>query len=185
LTNINSNIFLHVTVVVMRSRSFGAVVEAGAHRQKRRRIMTRKTTGAIAPFRRLCLIAVIPAALAGITVGAVAPAFAEEGTFLLAQAQSQGQDQDRDQDRDQDGTGDQDRDRDRDRDRDWSDADRDRIRDRLRDGSCEQVAEATDEVLGVVRPCLEGGRMRDASCMDRIGLGLEALERTREMCRRN
>jgi hypothetical protein len=145
--------------------------------------------GAIAPFRTLCLIAAIPAALAGLTVAAVAPVFAGEGTILLAQAQSQGQDQDqdqdRDQDRDQDQTGDQDRDRDRDRDRDWSDADRDRIRDRLRDGSCEQVAEATDEVLGVVRPCLEGGRMRDASCMDRIGLGLEALERTREMCRRN
>ena len=145
--------------------------------------MTTKTMGAIAPFRTLCLIAAIPAALAGVTVAAVAPAFAGEGTILLAQAQSQGQDQDRD--RDQDQTGDQDRDRDRDRDRDWSDADRDRIRDRLRDGSCEQVAEATDEVLGVVRPCLEGDRVRDASCMDRIGLGLEALERTREMCRRN
>ena len=145
--------------------------------------MTKKSTGAIAPVRTLCLIAAIPAALAGITVAAVAPAYAEEGTILLAQAQSQGQDRDQDRDRDQDQTGDQDRDRDR--DRDWSDADRDRIRDRLRDGSCEQVAKATDEVLGVIRPCLEGGRMRDASCMDRIGLGLEALERTREMCRRN
>ena len=147
--------------------------------------MTTKSTGAIAPFRTLCLIAAIPAALAGITVAAVAPAYAEEGTILLAQAQSQGQDRDQDRDRDQDQTGDQDRDRDRDRDRDWNDADRDRIRDRLRDGSCEQVATATDEVLSVVRPCLEGGRMRDASCMERIGLGLEALERTREMCGRN
>lgn len=151
--------------------------------------MTKKTMGAVAPFRTMCLIAAIPAVLAGVTVAAVAPAFAEEGTILLAQAQSQGQDQDRDmdRDRDQDQTSDQDqdRDRDRDRDRDWSDADRDRIRERLRDGSCEQVAAATDEVLGAVRSCLEGGRMRDASCMDRIGLGLEALERTREMCRRN
>jgi hypothetical protein len=149
--------------------------------------MTKKTSGAIAPFRTFCLIAAIPAALAGLMVGAVAPAVAEEGPVLLAQSQSQsqGQDQDRDRDQDRDQTGDQDRDRDRDRDRDWSDADRDRIRDRLRDGSCEQVAEATDEVLSVVRPCLEGGRMRDATCMERIGLGLEALERTREMCRRN
>ena len=123
--------------------------------------MKMKTTGGFTPFRTMCLIAVIPAALAGVTVAAVAPAFAEEGAILLAQAQSQGQD------------------------RDWTDADLDRVRDRLRDGSCEQVAAATDEVLGVVRPCLEGGRMRDASCMERIRLGLEALERTREMCRRN
>lgn len=137
--------------------------------------------GAIAPFRTLCLIAAIPAALAGLTV---APAFAGERTFLLAQAQAQAQAQDRDQDQDNDRDQTGDRDRDRDRDRDWSDADRDRIRDRLRDGSCAQVAEATDEVLRVVRPCLEGDRMREAACMDRIGLGLEALERTREMCRR-
>jgi hypothetical protein len=180
LTDINSNIFWHVTLGIIGEDSFRACAGV-AFKARRRMIMTKKTMGAAAPFRTLCLIAAIPAALAGVTVAAVAPAYAEEGTILLAQAQSQGQD--RDQDRDQ--TGDQARDWDRDRDRDWSDADRDRIRDRLRDGSCEQVAEATDEVLGVVRPCLEGGRMRDASCMDRIGLGLEALDRTREMCRRN
>ena len=139
--------------------------------------MTMKITGGMSPFRAVCLIAAIPAALAGATIAAVAPAVADEGAILLAQSQ----DQDRDRDHDRDQTGD----RDRDRDRDWSDADRDRIRDRLRDGTCEQVAEAANEILGVVRPCLEGGRLRDASCLDRIGLGLEALERTREMCRRN
>lgn len=142
--------------------------------------MPTKSKGATISFRTLCLLAAIPAALAGATVSVVAPAFAgEEGTFLLAQSQSQDQDRDRDQDQ----TGDQDRDRDR--DRDWSDADRDRIRDRLRDGSCDQVAEATDEVLGALRPCLDRDRLRDASCTDRIGLGLEALNRLREMCRRN
>lgn len=138
-----------------------------------------QTASVITPFQKLCLVTAIPAALVVMAAQAVAPAFAEEGTILLAQSQTQ----DKDKDRDQDQTGD--KDQDRDRDRDWSDADRDRIRDRLRDGSCAQVAEATDEVLGVVRPCLEGDRLRDASCIDRIGLGLEALERTREMCRRN
>lgn len=128
-------------------------------------------------FRTLCLIAAFGAVVGGSLAATVAPAFAEDGTILLAQAKDQ------DRDRDQDQTGDQDRDRDR--DRDWSDADRDRIRDRLRDGSCEQVAQATDEVLGAVLPCLQRDRLRDASCMDRIGLGLEALQRTREMCRGN
>ena len=145
--------------------------------------MTRKTRTPTTPLRDLCLIAAFGAAVAGSFAATVAPAFAEEGTILLAQAQDQ--DRDRDQDRDQDQTGDRDRDQDRDRDRDWTDADQDRIRDRLRDGSCEQVALATDEVLGAVLPCLQRNRVRDASCRDRIGLGLEALERTRELCRGN
>jgi hypothetical protein len=107
--------------------------------------MTIEKAGVIAPFRTLCLAAALPAALAGVTVVSVSPAFAEEPTILLAQSQGQDQDGNRDQ------TGDQDR------DRDWSDADRDQ----LRDGSCEQVAVATHEVLGAIRPCLDGGRMRE------------------------
>jgi hypothetical protein len=110
LTNRNTDIFWHVMLVVIGSRFFRAGFRAGVHRQNRRPIMTGKTTRSIAPFRTFCLIAAIPAALAGVTVATVAPAFAEEGTILLAQAQSQGKDQDRDQDRDrdQDQTGDQD-----------------------------------------------------------------------------
>jgi hypothetical protein len=96
--------------------------------------------------------------LAGITPTAAAES---DDTLVLAQAQ----------------------DKDRDQDRDWSDADRDRIRDQLRDGTCQEVTEAADEVLAAIRPCLDRDRLRDESCMDRVGLGLEALQRTREACR--
>lgn len=116
-------------------------------------------------WRRAIHISSAAVLVAGLAVVTTSSAWAADDTIILAQS------------------GDQDRDRDRDRDRLWTDADRDRIRDRLRDGTCEQVAEATDEVLGVVRPCLERDRLRDGSCMDRIGLGLEALQRTRELCR--
>ena len=108
--------------------------------------------------------------LAGIMPTAAA---ASDDSFVLAQAQDK--DRDRDEDRD--------RDHDRDRDRDWSDADHERIRDQLRDGTCQEVTEAADEVLAAIRPCLDRDRLRDESCMDRVGLGLEALQRTREACR--
>lgn len=111
------------------------------------------------------------------TVLPAAPALAADEPLILAQGQSQDRDQDRDKDRDQD--------KDQDRDRDWSDADRDRIRDRLRDGSCQDVVAATDEMLAVIRSCLTQDRARDGSCQDRIDLGLEALQSMRDRCRGN
>lgn len=120
---------------------------------------------------------VLAAALASVglvTLPAV-KAVAAGDDIVVAQAQ------DRDQDRDQD----MDRDRDQDQLRDWSDADRDRIRDRLRDGSCQDVTQATGEVIGTLGPCMDQQRLRDGSCMAQIELGVEALQRTREMCRGN
>jgi hypothetical protein len=119
------------------------------------------------------------AVLLAFGAAAVTPSFASDAPIVLAQAQGQGGSGSQDQ------SGDQDRDRTRDRDRDMTDADMDRIRDRLRDGSCQEVAEATDEVLGAVRLCLSTDGVRDGSCTDRIALGVQALERTREQCGRN
>ena len=68
-----------------------------------------------------------------------------------------------------------DQDRTRDRDRDMTDADMDRIRDRLRDGSCQDVAEATDEVLG-----------RSASASPPMARGTEAARTGSSLaCRRS
>lgn len=114
------------------------------------------------------------AAVLAVALGAVAwalapmAAFAADmsgGVIVLAQAQ------------------DQDRDRDRDRDHDWTQADRDRIRDRLRDASCQDTVDATDEVVLELRSCLDRERLRDGGCIDMLRLGEEALERTRERCR--
>lgn len=132
--------------------------------------------------RALCTMTAAIAVLLAVGTAPVTPSFAGDTPIMLAQAQGQGggsqsQSGDQDQDRDQDRT--------RDRDRDMTDADMDRIRDRLRDGSCQDVTEATDEVLGAVRLCLSTDGARDGSCADRIDLGLQALERTRQRCGRN
>lgn len=113
----------------------------------------------------------LTAALIGAGLTASLPGYAQTagGHIILAQAQ----DQDRDQTRDQD------------RLRDWTDADRDQIRDRLRDGSCQDVVQATDEVLEALGPCMDQQRLRDGSCMAQIDLGVEALQRTRELCSGN
>jgi hypothetical protein len=117
------------------------------------------------------------AVLLAVGTAPVTPSFAGDAPIVLAQAQGQGGNGSQDQSGDQD--------RDRTRDRDMTDADMDRIRDRLRDGSCQDVAEATDEVLGAVRLCLATDGVRDGSCTNRIELGVQALERTRERCGRN
>jgi hypothetical protein len=116
---------------------------------------------------------------------AVTPSFAEDAPVILAQAQGQGGNGNQNQSGDQDQDRNQDQDRTRDRDRDMTDADMDRIRDRLRDGSCQDVAAATDEVLGAVRLCLSTDGVRDGRCTDQIEFGVQALERTRERCGRN
>lgn len=124
--------------------------------------------------------------LRGVHTAAVSLAmFLAIGAFPLTPAFAESQGQGGNSSQDQQGDQDRDQDQDRDRDRDLTDADRDRIRDRLRDGSCQDVAEATDEALGAVRLCIATDRLRDGSCTEGIELGLEALERTRERCRGN